>query len=705
MGYIELPDSMFADRDPAPAAPPPDPAVAREQAIADTTRAEEALNGFLAARQHALFEAPDAFYRQQGEDAIHAAPVMTQKLDALRNDFLDRLGNDAQRQRLGAALDAQMQLTSEGMDRHVAEQYLDWQRQTARDRIALLTKEAALHHNDDGLVDALGEAAASAARAHGQVGDAPPDPAAEAAAAALGRSGVFNAAILARLGGNDPAAAAQMLERVRDQLDPAHAEPLQAQVDAAQRLEAAKAYAKQVVPAETPSSPEQVEVLRDATLQRAAIDHVDDPLAQLLAQHNIDVGFDAHLNTLDKAATDRAAAVQRWLTTPDADGQPQTAPPPAELLNMLPPREQVQILAQLRANGRASDAGGANVLEGDAQVDPNIILARHEPGQSNTPQERDDGNEAQLVQAQTTKPTKAPAKQGTQPPKPLPLAAPEPKAVAATKGRERFLTDPHTSQNELDAAAQLLRDMRWKEREPIWKSMISATLPDTSPGTKRQAPLPEDWEAGLRAIDKQHVGLVELVKEAAKTNNIPPELLARVLHKETPTFDVTQGTKVVNGVRVPIPDTPTGIPQMFPQAAADAGVTIEALAAGTAKFQINAGAKYLAQQYSRFKDWPAAVAAYHSGYRTMDEWLHGSGPNFENERERRSDYVVSYRPQDKDGNRLTGRWGLVRENMSDPKVVKQIKDDLDHWQELKGYLPYIFLGNPRRYDRATGTAP
>ncbi len=235
MGYIDLPDSMFANANPAPAAPPPvDPMVVREQQIADNTRAEQSLNQFLAAKQNLLFEAPDAFYRQQGEDAIHAALVTTQKLDELRTDLLDRLGNDAQQDRLNQALDAQMELTRGDMSRHVAEQSLAWQRKTAQDRIALLTKEAAYHDNDDDRIDVIGAAAATAARAHARVGDAPPNQEAEDAAAALARSGVLSAAIQAHLDRGDAPAAVAQLGRLEDQLDPAHAQQFQDQINAAQ---------------------------------------------------------------------------------------------------------------------------------------------------------------------------------------------------------------------------------------------------------------------------------------------------------------------------------------------------------------------------------------------------------------------------------------------------------------------------------------
>jgi hypothetical protein len=187
-----------------------------------------------ASKQDALFNNPDAFYRTQGEDAIHASPSATKNLEQLRADLIDGLTNDYQRKRLSAALDAQMQLTRQQMARHVAEQSLAWQRQTAQDRIALLSKEAAYHHNDTDLVHWLGHAAATAARAHARVGDAAPGGPAEDAAAATARSAVLSSAIQTRLDKADTEGANALFTRVAGQLDLAHAAPLQKQIEAIQ---------------------------------------------------------------------------------------------------------------------------------------------------------------------------------------------------------------------------------------------------------------------------------------------------------------------------------------------------------------------------------------------------------------------------------------------------------------------------------------
>jgi len=327
MGEFLIPDGPLL-----PPAPPPDPMVAREEKIANDTRVEQALNSFLTAKQGALFGAPDAFYRTQGEGAIHAAPIVSKNLDQLRSDLLDGLGNDYQRQRLGNALDAQMQLTRDGMARHVAEQSLAWQRGVAQDRINILTKEAAQHHNDTDLVDALGHAAATAARAHSRVGDGPPGGEAEDAAAAQARSGVLGAAIQARLDRGDTAGANALLTQVQDQLDPAHAGPLQGQIGTLQRLGAAKDYADGIASATPAASLEEIDAQHQAALQQAEADHADDPRQQTLARHFLNQAFNARRQELQQGEGSSANAVDEWLNTPGADGGPQrNLPPPAVL--------------------------------------------------------------------------------------------------------------------------------------------------------------------------------------------------------------------------------------------------------------------------------------------------------------------------------------------------------------------------------------
>jgi len=359
---------------PTPPAPPPDPRVVRAEKIANDTRVESALNDFIAAKQAALFDAPDAFYRTEGEDAIHAAPVTTRTLGQLRNDLLDGLGNDYQRRRLGNVLDAQMQLTRDGMARHVAEQSLAWQRGVAQDRIAILTKEAAHHHNDTDLVDALGHAAANAARAHARVGDpsaslragGPPGGQAEDAAAATARSGVLGAAIQARLDGGDTQGANALFTQAQSQLDPAHAAPLQAHIDTVQRLAAAKDYVRQLVPAWSDVSPEEIDVQHATATQQNQTDNAGDPELQTDVQHVLDVQHGLQKRGLDQVATPKPnPAVQEWLLQTGPDGQPQIERPPAAIWNTLGPEERAAVDRQLTANahGEAADEGTTGHFE------------------------------------------------------------------------------------------------------------------------------------------------------------------------------------------------------------------------------------------------------------------------------------------------------------------------------------------------------
>src|SRR5476651_2509937 len=198
----------------APPPPPIDPMVAREEKIANDTRVESELNRFIAAKQDALFTAPDAYYRKQGVDAVDGAPQAIHRLHEIKDTLLDGLANDYQGKRLSGVLDAQMAVARDGISRHVTEESKAWQRQTALDRIDLLAKEAALHHSDDDLIDMLGAAAANAARAHARVGVDLPDAEIEDRTAASARSRVLAAGMQARLAAN-----AALASRLPDQAE------------------------------------------------------------------------------------------------------------------------------------------------------------------------------------------------------------------------------------------------------------------------------------------------------------------------------------------------------------------------------------------------------------------------------------------------------------------------------------------------------
>src|SRR6185312_3508614 len=82
---LEIPEWLVAQ-----SAPPPPPPV-------DDHRVESLVNGFIAGKQDALFDAPDAYYRQQGADALDGAPAIAERLQDLRSATLDLARDDGER--------------------------------------------------------------------------------------------------------------------------------------------------------------------------------------------------------------------------------------------------------------------------------------------------------------------------------------------------------------------------------------------------------------------------------------------------------------------------------------------------------------------------------------------------------------------------------------------------------------------------------
>jgi hypothetical protein len=364
MSYLEYPRWLQQ-----PANPPPrliDPVQARENAIANNTRAEESGNGFLAAKQQMLFTGPDAFYGKQGSDAIKAAPAALDGLGQLKDGLMGGLVNYAQRQRLGSMLDAQIGLERERIARHVADQYLAWQRSTAQDRIDGLIREAALHHNDSALIGSLADAAAGATLAKGRVGGVTPEGDGDKAATAAARSGVLNAAIQARLDSGNTLGASELYDQVQAQLAPEHAEPLGKQIETAQNYAAAKDYVAGITPASPALTHDEIEAQRATSTAQNQADNSGDPAYRQLAQHFIDVRYDGQQRDLHQAQANTAKSVDDWVNTPKADGNLQTDPPSPALWNRLDSIQQSALLARLSRNSRG---GGPQVMS-DAAPEP-----------------------------------------------------------------------------------------------------------------------------------------------------------------------------------------------------------------------------------------------------------------------------------------------------------------------------------------------
>jgi hypothetical protein len=186
-----------------------------ERTVANETRVEQLVNDFIAGRQHTLHNADDAFFRQRGDGAIRAAPEVDRMLRQMREAALEQAANDDQRQLLARRLDAQMRDAGDVIGRHVAAQSLEWQRDTAAARQALIRNAFELEADDDDKLVGLAEAYATAARELARIDGAPDGGAATVAEA---RSSIWRGAIDRRLSiGQGPQALA-LFGRVQSQL-------------------------------------------------------------------------------------------------------------------------------------------------------------------------------------------------------------------------------------------------------------------------------------------------------------------------------------------------------------------------------------------------------------------------------------------------------------------------------------------------------
>jgi soluble lytic murein transglycosylase-like protein len=183
-------------------------------------------------------------------------------------------------------------------------------------------------------------------------------------------------------------------------------------------------------------------------------------------------------------------------------------------------------------------------------------------------------------------------------------------------------------------------------RQPIWNQVIREVPPKITPGSKLQDLLPDKWEEFLDTIDPRYLAWT---RAAAERHQIPPELLARLLFKESN----------YNKDKVS-PTGALGIAQLTPIAVKALGLDARKFAYRDPKASIDAGTAYLAQQYRQFKNWPKAVAAYNAGPTFVYKWLEGMGPD----------------------------WSAMPED--DKKAAK--------WKEMKTHLRYIFRGQPGYFD-------
>ena len=218
---FEIPEWLL----PEPSSSPPPPPV-------DDHRVEGLVNGFIAGKQDALFDAPDAYYRQQGRDAVDGAPAIVQRLQDLRTATLDRAHDDAERAALGPRLDAHIDDAMDGIGRHLDAQQQVLQRQIIATRQGLIQRAAALEHDNDDKIVGLAEAHASAAQERARLDGVAPGSDDEAAVLNAARSQILRTAIEQRIANAKGPQAISLYDRMTDTLTPADRRALEVPIGA-----------------------------------------------------------------------------------------------------------------------------------------------------------------------------------------------------------------------------------------------------------------------------------------------------------------------------------------------------------------------------------------------------------------------------------------------------------------------------------------
>jgi hypothetical protein len=346
MAQFNFPEWLIAHEPPAPVVPP-------EYAEADAVREQQLNDQYLAGQRQILNLGDNAYYRQQGEAAIHAAPRAVEALQQLKDDTLAQAGNDRQREALTKRLDWHYGEAARGISRHLAGQADAWRQGVADNQVKTAEEEAAVNHNDPAKVELFATGAyTTRLRSVGQ----PPDSEAAQAGAAEARSAVYSRAIEAALTAGDTRSAIGLYERAKDRLTAGDAGPTQGQIKAVTQRETAQTYLAGL-PKPPPGEPsaffDASKQLADAdaahqaaTVQNEA-DWAHDDAQRAINQHYIDVQFGQQNQAIADAKAKLDDAVSTWIATPRPDGRPQTDLPPPALWVRLSPDEQQAVLAAL----------------------------------------------------------------------------------------------------------------------------------------------------------------------------------------------------------------------------------------------------------------------------------------------------------------------------------------------------------------------
>jgi hypothetical protein len=359
-----MPEFNFPEWRLGPEAPPAADLPPPEYAEADAVHEQQLNDQYLAGQRQILNQGEGAYYRQQGEAAIHAAPPALEALQQLKDDTLAQAGNDRQREALTQRLNWHHGEAARGISRHLAGQADVWRQTVADNQVKTAEEEAAVNHTDPTKVELFATGAyTTRLRSAGQ----PPDSEAAQAMAAEARSSVYRRAIEAALAAGDTSSAIGLYERAKDRLTAGDAGPMQSQIKAVTQREIARTYLAGLpkpAPGEPSAffdAPKQLAdadaAYRAATVQNQT-DWAHDDAQRAINQHYIDVQFGQQKQAIADAKARLDTAVSSWIAAPRPDGRPQTDLPPPALWVQLSLDEQQTVLAALKRNATGKPASG-----------------------------------------------------------------------------------------------------------------------------------------------------------------------------------------------------------------------------------------------------------------------------------------------------------------------------------------------------------
>lgn len=393
--------------------PPLDPETRRDL----DTQVEEALNGFIEARQKVLHLEPDAYYRKRGREAVEGVGAITDRLNGLKAEILARAGTDYERRALEERTSALIGLDQEDVRRHVRRELKEWQRQAMTRRIELMRKQAGFNWKDRAALQTYADAAESAARDHGWADGLAPDSEEVLGRVQAARSGVLRSAVEGALNGNHLADAIALYQQISPHLASGDVQAIGPQIDYARELETGHGYVAPFIKT-LPDRLDEIDAAHRAALERNAVDWPDSPSQHATNRYLMDRAFGEHRHNITQRRADLEKQIEAWVD----QRQPGDSPwPPRRLWAQLDPDQRQQVYERLKFSAGAPDSAQPQQAREDTAtsvpargVAPNVEPLPGSPefeiARASIPEQVDDG---QTLMSASAPAVAAPATGGT----------------------------------------------------------------------------------------------------------------------------------------------------------------------------------------------------------------------------------------------------------------------------------------------------